>query len=123
MFKAILLSQTEDKKTRAELLDLDESRLPDRDVTVAVEYSTLNYKDALAITGRGAVVRSCRWCRASTSRAPSPIAAAAIGRPVTPLSSPAGAWAKTTGVAWRNGRVSMPAGCCGFRHRSPPARR
>ena len=58
MFKAILLSQTEDKKTRAELLDLDESRLPDRDVTVAVEYSTLNYKDALAITGRGAVVRS-----------------------------------------------------------------
>ena len=58
MFKAILLSQTEDKKTRAELLDLDESRLPDRDVTVDVEYSTLNYKDALAITGRGAVVRS-----------------------------------------------------------------
>jgi acrylyl-CoA reductase (NADPH) len=58
MFKAILLSQTEDKKTRAELLDLDESRLPDRDVTVAVEYSTLNFKDALAITGRGAIVRS-----------------------------------------------------------------
>jgi len=58
MFKAILLSQAEDKKTRAELVDLDESRLPERDVTVAVEYSTLNYKDALAITGRGAVVRS-----------------------------------------------------------------
>ena len=58
MFKAILLSQTEDKKTRAELLELDESKLPDRDVTVAVEYSTLNYKDALAITGRGAVVRN-----------------------------------------------------------------
>lgn len=58
MFKAILLSQTEDKKTRAELVDLDESRLPERDVTVAVEYSTMNYKDALAITGRGAVVRS-----------------------------------------------------------------
>jgi len=58
MFKAIVLSQTEDRKTRAELLDLDDSRLPDRDVTVDVEYSTLNYKDALAITGRGAVVRS-----------------------------------------------------------------
>jgi acrylyl-CoA reductase (NADPH) len=58
MFKAILLSQTDDKKTRAELLDLDESRLPERDVTVAVEYSTLNFKDALAITGRGAIVRS-----------------------------------------------------------------
>jgi acrylyl-CoA reductase (NADPH) len=58
MFRAILLSQTDDKKTRAELLDLDDSRLPDRDVTVDVAYSTLNYKDALAITGRGAIVRS-----------------------------------------------------------------
>lgn len=58
MFKAILLSQTDDKKTRAELLDLDDVRLPDRDVTVAVDYSTLNFKDALAITGRGAVVRN-----------------------------------------------------------------
>jgi acrylyl-CoA reductase (NADPH) len=57
VFKAILLSQTEDKKTRAEFTDLDDARLPDRDVTVAVEFSTLNYKDALAITGRGAVVR------------------------------------------------------------------
>jgi acrylyl-CoA reductase (NADPH) len=58
MFKALLLSQTEDRKTRAELVDLDDSRLPDRDVTVDVAYSTLNYKDALAITGRGAVVRN-----------------------------------------------------------------
>jgi acrylyl-CoA reductase (NADPH) len=58
MFKAILLSQTDDKKTRAEWVDMDDSRLPDRAVTVAVEYSTLNFKDALAITGRGAVVRS-----------------------------------------------------------------
>ena len=58
MVKAILLSQSDDKKTRAELLELDEAKLPERDVTVAVEYSTLNYKDALAITGRGAVVRN-----------------------------------------------------------------
>ena len=58
MFKAILLSQTEDRKTRAELLDMDDAQLPDRDVTVNVSHSTLNFKDALAITGRGAVVRS-----------------------------------------------------------------
>ncbi|MBI5256553.1 MAG: oxidoreductase [Burkholderiales bacterium] len=58
MFKALLLSQTEDKKTRAELVDMDDARLPDRDVTVDVAYSTLNYKDALAITGKGAVVRT-----------------------------------------------------------------
>ena len=58
MFKAILLSQNPDKTTHAELSTLDDSRLPDRAVTVDVSHSTLNYKDALAITGRGAVVRT-----------------------------------------------------------------
>ena len=57
MFKAILLTQTDDKKTRADLVEMDDSRLPVGDVTVDVTWSTLNYKDALAITGRGAVVR------------------------------------------------------------------
>ena len=57
MFKAILLTQTDDKKTRADLVEIDDSRLPAGDVTVDVTWSTLNYKDALAITGRGAVVR------------------------------------------------------------------
>ena len=61
MFKAILLTQTDDKKTRAELVDQDDAALPNpttHEVTVDVSYSTLNFKDALAITGRGAVVRS-----------------------------------------------------------------
>jgi acrylyl-CoA reductase (NADPH) len=58
MFKAILLSQTAERKTNAQFTDLDESQLPDREVTVDVEYSTLNFKDALAITGRGPVVRN-----------------------------------------------------------------
>ncbi|MCZ2291254.1 MAG: oxidoreductase [Burkholderiales bacterium] len=58
MFKALLLTQTEDRKTRAELRDMDDAELPDRAVTVDVEYSTLNYKDALAVTGRGLIVRS-----------------------------------------------------------------
>lgn len=57
MFKAILLQRAQDKSTLAQLQDLDDSQLPDRAVTVQVEYSTLNFKDALAITGRGAVVR------------------------------------------------------------------
>ena len=57
-FKALLLSQTEDRKTLAELVEMDDARLPDRDVTVDISHSTLNYKDALAITGRGAVVRN-----------------------------------------------------------------
>jgi acrylyl-CoA reductase (NADPH) len=58
MFKALQLTASADKQTQAALVDLDDAALPDRAVTVAVQYSTLNYKDALAITGRGAVVRS-----------------------------------------------------------------
>ena len=55
-FRAILLTR-ENQATHAALTQLDESQLPDGDVDVRVEYSTLNYKDALAITGRGAIVR------------------------------------------------------------------
>lgn len=57
MFKAILLTQ-ENKTTHAELVELDEARLPAGDVRVRIEYSALNYKDALAVTGRGAIVRN-----------------------------------------------------------------
>lgn len=56
-FKAIYLTATEDKKTLASVQLLDDATLPEGDVTVDVEYSTLNYKDALAITGRSPVVR------------------------------------------------------------------
>lgn len=59
MFKGILLTQTEDKKTHAVLTDLDESQLPEGEVTVRVAWSTINYKDGLAITGARPVVR--RW--------------------------------------------------------------
>jgi acrylyl-CoA reductase (NADPH) len=58
MFQALLLTQ-QDKKTVATLTSLDDSQLPAGDVTVRVEYSSLNFKDALAITGRGAIVK--RW--------------------------------------------------------------
>jgi acrylyl-CoA reductase (NADPH) len=56
MFNAILVER-EAQPYRASLKKLDEAQLPDGDVTVRVEYSTLNYKDALAITGKGPVVR------------------------------------------------------------------
>jgi acrylyl-CoA reductase (NADPH) len=46
-----------EKGTKAALADFDEANLMDGDVTVAVEYSTLNYKDGLAITGKAPVVR------------------------------------------------------------------
>jgi acrylyl-CoA reductase (NADPH) len=56
MFNAILVER-EPPPYRASLKKLDESQLPAGDVTVRIEYSTLNYKDALAITGKGPVVR------------------------------------------------------------------
>jgi acrylyl-CoA reductase (NADPH) len=60
MFKAILLNKNEDGSTKAEITQLDDAQLPaDGDVTVAVDYSTINYKDGLAITGKSPVVR--KW--------------------------------------------------------------
>ena len=57
MFKAILLEENEGKVS-ASLTELDESRLPDGDVTVAVDYSTLNYKDGMVLNGIGRLVRN-----------------------------------------------------------------
>lgn len=56
MFKGILIDK-DDSGYHARLASLDEADLPAGDVTVDVAYSTLNYKDALAITGKGPVVR------------------------------------------------------------------
>lgn len=55
-FNAIVIEKAE-KGTTAALTDFDESNLMDGDVTVGVEYSTLNYKDGLALTGKASVVR------------------------------------------------------------------
>lgn len=56
MFKGILI-QKDDDGYRANIADIDESQLPEGDVTVRVEYSSINYKDGLAITGKSPVVR------------------------------------------------------------------
>lgn len=57
MFKALVLNQ-QDKNTTAEITHLQESQLPEGDVQIAVKYSSLNYKDGLAITGKGRIVRN-----------------------------------------------------------------
>lgn len=58
-FQALLLTQA-DGATQAEIAALDEAQLPaDGDVLVALDYSTINFKDGLAITGRSPVVR--KW--------------------------------------------------------------
>lgn len=56
MFRALLVEKTE-AGSQTRLAELDEAQLPDGEVTVRVEFSTLNYKDALALTGKGPVVR------------------------------------------------------------------
>ncbi len=58
MFTALLLSKDDDGEVSAQLTELDEAALPEGEVTVAVEYSTLNYKDALAVTNTSPIVRS-----------------------------------------------------------------
>lgn len=56
MFKALVVEK-DDAGYRASVKSVDDSALPDGDVTVRVTYSTINYKDGLAITGKAPVVR------------------------------------------------------------------
>ena len=56
MFEALLLDDASGS-VAAEIRELDETSLPPGDVTVAVEYSTVNYKDGLVISGRGGLVK------------------------------------------------------------------
>jgi len=57
-FKAILIEKA-DAGQKVGLVDFDETQLMEGDVTVRVEWSTVNYKDGLALTGKAPVVR--RW--------------------------------------------------------------
>ena len=55
--RALVVEKTDDR-TEASVQDIDESRLPEGEVTVAVEYSTLNYKDGLCLGPGGGLVRT-----------------------------------------------------------------
>lgn len=56
-FTALLLEETDDGVS-ASIQDLETSRLPEGDVTVAVQYSGLNYKDGMILNGLGKLVRT-----------------------------------------------------------------
>ncbi|NCO20864.1 MAG: oxidoreductase, partial [Rhodobacterales bacterium] len=58
MFRALIVEKDEAGKTHAAVQEIGEDRLPEGDVTVAVEYSTVNYKDGLCIGPGGGLVRS-----------------------------------------------------------------
>ena len=56
-FKALVVEKNEEGKTSCSVQTLDEDRLPEGDVLVSVEYSTLNYKDGLCLGKGGGLVR------------------------------------------------------------------
>jgi acrylyl-CoA reductase (NADPH) len=55
-FKAVLVRKT-DAGLTTELVNLTDADLPEGDVTVAIDYSTVNYKDGIAISGRGNIIQ------------------------------------------------------------------
>jgi acrylyl-CoA reductase (NADPH) len=57
-FRALVLTQGTDRKVSGTIETLDDAKLPAGDVTVAVEYSTLNYKDGLILTSGGGLVKT-----------------------------------------------------------------
>lgn len=58
MFKALYVEKTESGQQVVTLRDLAETDLPEGDVTIRVQWSSLNYKDALALTGKGPIIRN-----------------------------------------------------------------
>ncbi len=58
MFNALVVEKNEEGKTSASVTQISEDQLPEGDVTVAVEYSTVNYKDGLCIGPGGGLVRN-----------------------------------------------------------------
>lgn len=57
MFKALVVDQVE-KKSKWSFEQWNQSQLPDKPVLVAVDYSSLNFKDGLAVTGKGKILHS-----------------------------------------------------------------
>lgn len=56
-FKALVLNQ-EEGQTSAEVKELTLNELPAEEVLIKVDYSSLNYKDGLAVTGKGKIIRN-----------------------------------------------------------------
>ncbi|KZY50726.1 oxidoreductase [Sulfitobacter sp. KE29] len=57
-FNALIVNKDDEGKTQAEVTQITEDQLPEAEVTVAVEYSTVNYKDGLCIGPGGGLVRN-----------------------------------------------------------------
>ncbi len=111
-----MITRTTDTPT-TRLEQVDPTALPEGDVTVAVDHSGLNYKDALAITRGEPVVRRFPMIpgidlAGRVSASSDPLYRWGIGS-----SPPAGGWVKATGAACHRWRGCRGGGSC----RSPPA--
>jgi acrylyl-CoA reductase (NADPH) len=110
VFSAILIEKGEAGQTVG-VTDLDEAQLPagpdgpDADVSVDVEYSTLNYKDGLAITGRSPVVRKFPMVPGIDLAGVVTESSHADWKKATAWCSTVGAWARRIGAA----SLSVPA--------------
>ena len=110
VFSAILIEKDETAQTVG-VTSLEEAQLPEGDVTIDVEYSTLNYKDGLAITGKSPVVRKFPMVpgidlAGSRHRE----LARRLAKRATASCSTAGAWAKPTGAASPSAPASTATG-------------
>ena len=57
-FRALVVDKAKDGTISQTIRELDDAELPDGDVTLRIDYSTLNYKDGLCLTGQGGLVRT-----------------------------------------------------------------
>ena len=58
MFNALVLNKLDDQKATGEIKELDISDLPEGDVIIQIDYSTINYKDSLAITSSSPIIKN-----------------------------------------------------------------
>ena len=107
--KALVLEQ-QDKATLAEVKEIALPDMAAGDVLVDISWSGLNYKDALAITGKGKIIRQFPMVQALILRAMSAAATTRVSPSGNPSFSPAGASAKRTGAVWRSRLASKVTG-------------
>ena len=124
-FRALLLEQA-DGKTTARVADIPVADLPPGDVLVDVAWSTLNYKDALAITGAGKIVRQFPFVPGHRLRRHGrQLGRCRASRRATRCCSPAGASASAIGAACGagagQGRLAAAAARPGCRSRQAMA--
>ena len=100
MFKGILIDKDE-AGYHVNLTDIDEARLPSGEVTINVSHSTLNYKDALAITGQSPIVRSYPMVPGIDLAGTVEASDTLSSRSGTRFCSMAGVSAKGIGAGWR----------------------